>query len=174
MAVSSRVEYRFSWWHQGVFLFDRLYVWAEDWPEYEEATTEGAVFGQSRSRGVTFISPGGSTFGADGARLVVEVYDQDPELPLAAGSDTVGEFDLDAISGDFALEESGGGTGDSPAVLGTPPGRFRARWSGFGEEAVEVLDREGGDEDAERPDSYLLQIWPRTTDTEIAVLRTRE
>jgi hypothetical protein len=42
-------------------LFDRAYVWSEDFSEYTEAAS-GTWLGQSQSRAVTFVSPGSAVF----------------------------------------------------------------------------------------------------------------
>src|SRR5215217_1479080 len=83
--VQPRTEHRFSWWHQGVFLFDRAYAWSDDCSEYIEAAS-GPWLGQSHSREVTFVSPGGAVFSSEDAPLVVEVLDEPPELSNEADS----------------------------------------------------------------------------------------
>jgi hypothetical protein len=50
-----------------------------------------------------------------------------------------------------------------------PSGTWRARWSGFGERALEHQESEGGIDAAPRPDRYVLQLWP--TDEPGAVAR---
>jgi hypothetical protein len=162
MAIQSRIEHTFSWWHQGVFLYDRAYEWSEDSREYTEAAS-GQWIDQSVSGGVTFISPGGAIFGSDDAPLTIEVHDAPPP-PAAGEADSVGEFDLALPSGELVLEESGGGAGDNAVVL--PKGEWRARWSGFGEVAAEQRAAA-----AERPDRYVLQLWPRTQPAGVARIR---
>jgi len=165
---SGRTEHRFSWWHQAVFLFDRTYAWSEDCDEYIEAAS-GDWLGQSRSRGVTLVSPGGAVFSSEAAPLTVEVLDEPPEVSKEAES--VGEFDLLLPSGELVMEESGGG--GSETALQLPPGEWRARWSGFGETAAE--EREFSDEPQERPrpDRYVLQLWPMRSPGRVALLRGR-
>jgi hypothetical protein len=80
VAVLTRAEHRFSWWHQGVVLFDRTYVWSEECTEYVEAAS-GAWLGQSLSRAVTFVAPGGGVFSSEDAPLTVESLDGPPPLP---------------------------------------------------------------------------------------------
>jgi hypothetical protein len=167
MAIRSSTEQTFSWWHQGVFLFDRAYEWSDDSREYTEAAS-GEWLDQSSSGGVTYISPGGAAFAGDDAPLKVEVHDTLP-APPAGDADHVGEFDLTLASGELVMEESGGGAGAT--VVSLPEGEWRARWSGFGEAAAEELDKRNTDEPAERPDRYLLQIWPRTEPGGVARIR---
>ena len=116
-------------------LFDRSYAWSQDFSEYTEAAV-GGWLGQSHSRAVTFVSPGGAVFSSDDAPLIVEVHDEAPEPSNAA--DSVGEFDLLLPSGELVMEESGGGGGQT--VLALPPGQWRARWSGFGQPAAEARE----------------------------------
>ena len=114
-------------------LFDRTYDWSEDFAEYTEAAS-GAWLGQSKSRGVTCVSPGGAVFDSEDAPLVVELLDRPPVL--AEDAERIGEFDLLLPSGELVMEESGGGGGET--VLPLSPGDWRARWSGFGERAAEA------------------------------------
>jgi hypothetical protein len=167
MAVRSSIEHTFSWWHQGVFIYDRAYDWSEDSREFTEAAS-GEWLDQSVSGGVTFISPGGGIFGSDNAPLTIEVHDMPPPPP-ADDAESVGEFDLTLPSGELVMEESGGGSDDNAVAL--PEGEWRARWSGFGEAAAEELDRVETDATTERPDRYLLQIWPRTRPAGVARIR---
>jgi hypothetical protein len=167
MAIRSRIEHTFSWWHQGVFLYDRAYEWSDDWGEYTEAAS-GEWLDQSVSGGVTYVSPGGATFGSDDAPLTIEVHDAAPPPP-ADDAESVGEFDLTLPSGELVMEESGGGSADNAVAL--PAGEWRVRWSGFGEAAAEERDRLGTGDANERPDRYVLQIWPRTQRTAVARLR---
>ena len=141
-------------------LFDRSYAWSNDFSEYTEAAT-GAWLGQSRSRGVTYVSPGGAVFSSEEAPLTVEVLDVPPELQEEAES--AGEFDLLLPSGELVMEESGGGGGET--VVPLPAGEWRARWSGFGEAAAEEF------QDDPRPDHYLLQIWPLGEPGRVVILR---
>jgi hypothetical protein len=161
-----RSEHRFSWWHQGVMLFDRTYAWSDDFAEYTEAAW-GAWLGQSRSRGVTYVSPGGAVFSSEDAPLTVEVLDGPPEPP--AGADHVGEFDLLLPSGELVMEESGGGGGET--VLALPPGEWRARWSGFGAAEAEAREYAEEPQDDDRPDHYLLELWPLEDPGPVVVLR---
>jgi hypothetical protein len=166
VVVQFRTEHRFSWWHQGVMLFDRTYAWSDDFSEYTEAAS-GAWLGQSQSRAVTFVSPGGAVFSSEAAPLIVEVLDGPPERSNEA--DSVGEFDLLLPSGELVLEESGGG-GHETAVP-VPPGEWRARWSGFGQTAAETREYTERSEDDPRPDHYLLQLWPLRLPGPVVILR---
>jgi len=147
-------------------LFDRTYDWSQDFSEYMEAAS-GAWLGQSKSRAVTCVSPGGAVFGSDDAPLTVEVLDGPPDLSDEAES--VGEFDLLVPSGDLVMEESGGGGGET--VLPLPPGDWRARWSGFGETAAEEREYAAPSEAEPRPDRYLLQLWPLHAPGPVVILR---
>jgi hypothetical protein len=167
MGVRSRAEHRFSWWHQGVLLYDRTYAWSDDFSEYTEAAS-GDWLGQSQSRAVTYVSPAGAVFGSDDAPLTVEVHDGPPGL--SAEADSIGEFDLLLPSGQLVMEESGGGAGES--VLELPAGDWRARWSGFGEGAAEEAEY-AESPDPDRPDCYLLQLWPLVTPGPVLRFRGR-
>ena len=145
-------------------LFDRTYEWSEDFSEYIEAAS-GAWLGQSQSRGVTCVSPGGAMFSSEGAPLTVELHDGPPEP--SEDAESVGEFDLLLPSGELVMEESGGGGGET--VLQLSPGDWRARWSGFGERAAEEYDEHS--EAGPRPDRYLLQLWPLRTPEPVVLLR---
>jgi hypothetical protein len=147
-------------------LFDRTYVWSDDFSEYTEAAS-GAWLGQSQSRAVTCVSPGGAVFGSDDAPLTIEVLDGPPELSEEA--DSVGEFDLLVPSGELVMEESGGGGGET--VLPVSPGEWRARWSGFGERAAEEREYTEQSEAEPRPDHYLLQLWPLRSPGQVVILR---
>jgi hypothetical protein len=164
--MGSRSEHRFSWWHQGVVLFDESYEWSEERAQSVEAAGF-AWLGQSRTRGATYISPGGAVFGSVDAPLTVEVGDEIPTLDPDAES--VGEFDLLLPSGRLVLEESGGG--ERRTIVEVPAGEWRARWSGFGEREAEALWREERRSDDARPDRYLLQLWPRTSPRGVVVER---
>jgi hypothetical protein len=146
-------------------LFDRSYAWSDDFSEYTEAAS-GAWLGQSRSRAVTFVSPGGAVFSSEDAPLVVEVLDGPPALSDEA--DSIGEFDLLLPSGELVMEESGDGGGET--VLPLPPGEWRARWSGFGQMAAEAREYAEDSED-NRPDHYLLQLWPLRVPERVVILR---
>ena len=148
-------------------LFDRDYEWSEDFDEYVEAAS-GEWLDQSRSGGVTFVSPGGAVFDSEDAPLTLEVHDAEP--PVQQEAESVGEFDLRVRSGVLVLEESGGGGGRMEVPL--PGGTWRARWSGFGETALEQQDfNERGVQDP-RPDRYLLQLWPTSTSAPVTRLGT--
>ena len=128
MSLQRRSEHRFSWWHQGVLLFDRDYEWSQNFDEYVEAAS-GAWLDQSRSGGVTFVSPGGAVFDSEHAPLTLEVHDGEP--PVEQGAESVGDFELRVRSGVLVMEESGGG--ERRTEVPVPGGTWRARWSGFGE-----------------------------------------
>jgi hypothetical protein len=147
-------------------LFDRSYAWSDDFSEYTEAAS-GAWLGQSHSRAVTFVSPGGAVFSSEDAPLTVEILDGPPELSNEA--DSIGEFDLLVPSGELVIEESGGGGGET--VLRLPPGEWRARWSGFGQTAAEAREYSEQSEDDPRPDHYLLQLWPRRLPGQVVIVR---
>ena len=165
MALTQSSEHRFSWWHQGIFVFDRDYEWSESFDEYTEIS--GDWLDQSRSGGVTFISPGGAVFDSEDAPLRLEVHDAAP--PVEQDAETVGEFDLQVRSGVLVLEESGGG--ERRTEVPAPCGTWRARWSGFGELALEEQDfGERGVRDP-RPDRYLLQLWPSAAPAPLARLK---
>jgi hypothetical protein len=136
-------------------LFDRDYAWSENFDEYVEAAS-GVWLGQSRSRGVTYVSPGGAVFNSENAPLIVEVHDAEP--PVEPEAESVGEFDLCVLSAVLVIEESGGGGGRQDVPV--PIGAWRARWSGFGERALEELEASEGVVQDPRPDRYLLQVWP--------------
>ena len=166
VVVHARAEHRFSWWHQGVILFDRTHVFSEGFHEFTEAAS-GAWLGQSQSRAVTFVSPGGAVFSSEDAPLLVEVLDEPPELSTDAES--VGDFDLLVPSGELVMEESGGGGGET--VLPLPPGDWRARWSGFGERAAEEREYSEHSNTGARPDRYQLQLWPLRSPGPVVLLR---
>jgi hypothetical protein len=139
-------------------LFDRDYVWSENFDEYVEAAS-GEWLDQSHSGGVTFVSPGGAVFNSDDGPLTVELHDCEP--PAEPTAESVGEFGLLVRSGVLVMEESGGGERRTEVPI--PVGRWRARWSGFGETALELQEfSEEGVQDP-RPDRYLLQLWPTST-----------
>jgi hypothetical protein len=132
-----RSEHRFSWWHQGVLLFDDDYAWSTDRVECVEASS-AAWLGQSRSGGTTYVSPGGAMFGSDDAPLTIEVAEAAPAGEPEAES--VGEFDLRLSSGRLVLEVSG--DEGQRTIIELPVGDWRARWSGFGEAAAEAVAHE--------------------------------
>ena len=106
-----------------MFLFDRAYAWSDDFDEYVEATSTGSWLGQSSTRGVTFVSPGGGIFASEDAPLTLEVLDGPP--PVDDDAESIGEFDLLLPSGELVMEESGGEGGET--VLSVPAGEWRAR-----------------------------------------------
>ena len=119
------------------------------------------------SGGVTFVSPGGAVFDSEDAPLAIEAHDSEPAIVEEAES--IGDFDLRVPSGCLVLEESGGGGGR--AEMPVPIGVWRARWSGFGEKALEkqgISEQGVGDP---RPDHYLLQLWPASAAVPITRLR---
>ena len=160
-------EHRFSWWHQGVTLFDRDYEWSEGFDEYIEAGS-GEWLDQSRSGGVTYVSPGGALFDSADAPLTVEVHDTEP--PIEPEAESVGDFDLCVLSGVLVIEESGGTEGRTE--LSVPVGAWRARWSGFGETALEEQDFSERGVQKPRPDRYLLQLWPTSAPAPVIRLRS--
>ena len=147
-------------------LFDRDYAWSKNFDEYIEAAS-GSWLGQSRSGGVTYVSPGGAVFSSENAPLTVEVHDAEP--PIEQVAESVGDFDLRVLSGVFVIEESGGGGGREAVPV--PTGTWRARWSGFGERALEELEASGGAIQDPRPDRYLLQVWPNAAAGPVTRLR---
>ena len=148
-------------------LFDRDYRWSEDFDEYTEAAS-GEWLDQSHSGGVTFVSPGGAVFSSDDAPLTLEIHDDEP--PIEQEAESVGDFDLRVPSGVLMIEESGGG--EARTEVPVPSGRWRARWSGIGEAALEAQDfGEHGLED-QRPDRYLVQLWPTSGSASVARLRS--
>jgi hypothetical protein len=164
VVVRARTEHRFSWWHQGVMLFDRTYDWSDDFSEYTEAAS-GAWLGQSESRAVSCSRRAAPCLAPKTRPLTVEVLDGPPELSEEAES--VGEFDLLVPSGVLVMEESGGGGGET--VL--PPGDWRARCSGFGERAAEQREYTEQSDAKPRPDRYLLQLWPLRSPEPVVILR---
>ena len=166
MPVQRRAEHRFSWWHQGVMLFDRDYEWSDEFDEYAEAAS-GAWLDQSRSGGVTFVSPGGATFDSKDAPLTLEVHDVEP--PVDPAAESVGDFDLRVRSGVLVMEESGGG--EHRTEVPVPAGTWRARWSGFGEKALEEQDFSERGVQNPRPDRYLLQLWSTSASSPVSRLR---
>jgi hypothetical protein len=167
VSLQRRSEHRFSWWHQGVLVFDRDYEWSEDFVEYVEAAS-GEWLDQSRSGSVTFISPGGAVFDSEHAPLTLEMHDAEP--PVEQGAESVGDFDLRVRSGVLVMEESGGGEGRTEVPV--PSGTWRARWSGFGQTALEKQDSSERDVQDPRPDRYLLQLWPTSALAPVTRLRS--
>lgn len=100
MALERRTEHLFSWWHQGVMLFDRDYPWSDGFDEYAEAPS-GEWLDQSRSGGVTFVAPGGAVFDSKEAPLTLEVHSGEP--PIDEEVESIGEFDLRVTSGVLEL-----------------------------------------------------------------------
>jgi len=151
MALQSRPEHLFSWWHQGVMLFDRDYPWSDGFDEYVEAAS-GEWLDQSRSGGVTFVAPGGAVFDSRSAPLTLDVHSDEP--PIDEQAESIGEFDLHITSGVLVMEESGGG--DGRTEIAAPLGAWRARWSGFGEAALEEQDQSENGVETPRPDRDRL------------------
>ena len=162
-----RSEHRFSWWHQSVMLFDRDYEWSEGFGEYVEAGS-GEWLDQSRSGGVTCVSPGRAVFDSEDAPLTVEVHDAEPSIEPEAES--VGDFDLRVPSGVLVIEESGGT--EAHTELSVPVGTWRARWSGFGETALEEQAFSERGVHTPRPDRYVLQLWPASAPAPVSRLRS--
>jgi hypothetical protein len=167
VSLQRRSEHRFSWWHQGLLLFDLDYEWSEDLDEYVEAAS-GEWLDQSLSGGVTFVSPGGAVFDSEHAPLTLEVHDAEP--PVEQGAESVGDFDLRVRSGVLVMEESGGGEGRTEVPV--PDGTWRARWSGFGETALEAQDSSDPGVQDPRPDRCLLQLWPTSEPAPVNRLRS--
>jgi hypothetical protein len=152
----ARTEYRFSWWHQGLMIFDHDYEWSDDSHEITDIEMS-AWIAQDPTRSVTFVAPCGELFGSAEAPLTVEVLAAEPAVESSAES--VGDLDLVVTSGRLDLLPSGGGEG--PITIDVPIGEWRARWSGFGEQvAIEQAYPSDVLQGAERPDRYLLQLWP--------------
>jgi hypothetical protein len=148
-------------------MHDHEYRWSEDSHEITDIDfTEWLA--QDPSRAVTFIAPGGDLFGGFDAPLTVQVL---PSEPAVAGeAESVADFDLVAPSGRVDLAPSGGMEGLT--TIAVPPGQWRARWSGFGETAAtekayptDVL------KGTDRPDRYLLQLWPLDSPAPVVVRR---
>ena len=152
-----------------MLLFDEDFDCSDERAERVEAEWTGAWLGQSRSGGVTYVSPGGAMFGSTEARLIVEVLHSAPRK--RAKADSVGDFDLSLPSGRLRVEEADGDGRSTTIEL--PSGDWRARWSGFGEAAAEALGHERRRTAAMRPDHYLLQLWPRTVSQGVAISRGR-
>lgn len=156
MAIRSSAEYRFGWWHQGLMLYDHDYVWSNDFHEITDIDFDQWL-AQDPSRAVTFVAPGGELFGGFGAPLVVELLDAEPSP--APDAESVADFDLVVTSGRVDLAPSGGMEGIT--TIEVPAGQWRARWSGFGETAAtERAFPEDVLEGHDRPDRYMLQLWP--------------
>ena len=117
MTSSEHREYRFSWWHQGLLMYDHEYEWTEGSSEIERVDFSRWI-GQEPSRSVTFISPGGDLFGSSEAPLFVEVLEAEPVIESDA--ERVGDFDLLAQSGRVDLAASGGM--DDVTTIEVPPG----------------------------------------------------
>jgi hypothetical protein len=52
-----------------------------------------------------------------------------------------------------------------------PVGAWRARWSGFGEAALEAQGFSERGVQEPRPDRYLLQLWPTSAPAPVTRLR---
>lgn len=164
MPIVSAAEHRFAWWHQGLFAYDESYDWSST--EIDEIDFTRWI-GQDSSRAVTFVAPGAELFGSSDAPLRVELHDGEP--PVEGEAETVADFDLDVPSGRLALQASGGG---ELTVIDVPAGSWRARWSGFGERAA--VERAGPDgllTASDRPDRYVLQLWPRRENAVLQIAR---
>jgi hypothetical protein len=164
--MPAMTSYRFSWWHQGLFMHDERY----DWPgDPISAIDFGAWLAQDPSRALTFVSPCGEMFGSSNAPLRLELLDAEP--PIDEAADSVGDFDLMAPSGRVMLVPSGGAD-DGTITVDVPAGEWRARWSGFGEAAaLELAFPEDVLDSPDRPDSYVFQIWPIVTPSPVVVHR---
>jgi hypothetical protein len=168
MRLGEHREYRFAWWHQGLLMYDHEYEWSAGSSEIERVDFSRWI-GQEPSRSVTFVSPGGELFGSSEAPLVVEALEAEPAIE--ADAESVGDFDLIVHSGRVDLAASGGM--DDVTTIEEPPGQWRARWSGFGETAAteqafptDVLNG------TDRPDRYLLQLWPLEEPRPVVVHRS--
>jgi hypothetical protein len=164
--MATTTSYRFSWWHQGLFLHDEGY----EWPGDPIAVMDfGVWLAQDPSRALTFVSPCHEMFAASDAPLRVELLDAEP--PMDEAAESVADFDLVAPSGSLMLVPSGGAD-EGTITIEVPPGESRARWSGFGEAAaIQQAFPEDRLDGPERPDSYALQIWPLVTPSGVVIHR---
>jgi hypothetical protein len=92
----------------------------------------------------------------------LEIWPAEPPDTAAAWDHEV-DLDLDVEDGTLTFEASGGGGARHDVPV--PSGRYRARLAGRGY-------RELGLAGADGDDSYRLQLWPRSVDSE-PVLRKR-
>ncbi|WP_445149414.1 hypothetical protein [Baekduia sp. Peel2402] len=89
------------------------------------------------------------------APVTLALRDRDPKAPSAAWSES-SEVDLDLQTGDLAFTQTGG----TDAIVSVPSGKYRLRVSGRNAHEFE--------QDDER---FLIELWPRTRDARLAVLR---
>ena len=104
---------------------------------------------------IDLLSPAQIHFGAP---LELELWAQTPDDDSGKW-DQVVDVDLDLPTGQIRFQRSGDTVVGAHAEV--PPGQYRARVAGRGYDAVQdsgVI--EGG------ADSYRIQLWPRTADTE--------
>jgi hypothetical protein len=144
----------FDYDHWSLFLHDAELDFAA--PENDHVIAiDAAKSGIGRAGGL--VNLGAPAQWHFGAPLILEIWSDTPDLDIDDW-DHVVEFDLDVRSGRLALAASGSGPGDE-TLVSLPAGYHRARWSGRGFENA----REAAYRDEPRPDSYRLQVWPRTT-----------
>lgn len=94
------------------------------------------------------------------APMRVETWDTEPDDD-SANWDDVEDVDLDLPSGRLAFLKSGDNA--PPTICDVPPGHYRARIGGRG---YDLSDRAGGG-----LDDYRVQLWPRSADSPLAVVK---
>jgi hypothetical protein len=153
---------RFAYDYSQLYLYDATPGVSADGNPYLDALDAAAECGLSvgaASGVVDVLMPRQENFGAE---IDVAVADSAP--PLDESADHVVEFDL-ASSGHIKLEGSGG-SGELEVEI--PPGRYRARLSGFGFDAATQWSYS----DPGYPtDSYRLELWPSESSKPPAELR---
>jgi hypothetical protein len=122
-----------------------------------DASTSGRFVGVFQNGFVDVLTPGQHNFHLP---LRVELHDAEPAADHDAW-DHVVDLDFDLPSGVLCIEASGGGL---PQQTVLEAGRFRARIGGRGF-TVRGGAPAGGN------DTWRLQLWPRTTDSEPALRR---
>jgi hypothetical protein len=148
----SSVRFDYDYW--SLFLYDAG-LDLKDPANDHVAAIDASSAGVGRAGGL--VNLGAPAQWHFGAPLTLELWSDAPGLDVDDW-DHVVEFDLDVRSGRLALAASGSGPGDE-TVVSVPAADYRARWSGQGFEDAE----EAAYGDEPRPDSYRLQLWPRTT-----------
>ena len=104
---------------------------------------------------IDLLSPAKMHFDAP---MRLELWGQAPDDDCASW-DQVVDVDLDLPTGEIRFQRSGDTVVGARADV--PPGRYRARIAGRGYDEVQASDAvECG------ADSYRIQLWPRTADSE--------